>query len=295
LKTILKTFLLLSVILVACLSPREMAERSEIVTKTASPNREKNQINVEVDSSGNNYVFYSVNNSFLPYKLEVEFTQIANLDPATKYYRSIINPGRSRLFELKVRQKNLSTKYNYKYKYTMGNPDLSPDVDFPYLIPLSEIKKTSTNTINAGGFSPALFMVTEGDTIYSMRRGKVTSIPDGTTEVARLTPTSLEVYHRDGTLGAYYGKNMTTLVKPGEYVYPGQPVGVMNQRGMISINVYQFTNNHSGPIPIKYTADGTTLLTLEQIHGVVALHPADVIQKELSESELIKYQKGNLY
>jgi len=300
-KTITKTLLLLfSIIHFTCINPREMPDKmpakSEIVAKTTSPNYGKNLIKIEVDSSSNQYVFYGVNNSFLPYLLEVEFTQILNLDPATKSYRSIIEPGKSRLFELRTRQKKSITKYNYKYNYSRGNPDLSPDANFPYLIPLSQIKKTAINIIHgAGGFIPALFIVNAGDTVYSMRKGKVTAIPNGNTKVDSSTPTFLEIYHHDGTLGSYNGNSMITLVNLGDYVYPGQPVGVMKQHGMISINVYRFSKNHYGPIPIQYTVDGATLLTLEQINGVAALHPVQVIQKELSESELKKYQNRNLY
>jgi len=273
-------------------------QQRELLEQVSFSTRIKNPVKVEAEGNDENIIFYGVNNSFLPYQLEVEFTQIMNLDPATKYYKTILDPGRSRLFELRIRQKNSSTQYNYKIKYVMGNPDRMADVDFPYLIPLSQNKKTVLNTMVPNfGFVPALFSVSEGDTIHAMRKGKVTAIPeDDNNELDRLTPTSLEIYHQDGTLASYAGKDLRSLIKVGEHVYPGQPIGILKRNAMVSINTYQFFKNNSiRPITIKYTADGTSLLVVGQLNGIVSTHPSEIIEKELTKSEMKKWQKGNLY
>jgi hypothetical protein len=268
----------------------ELQEQITFSSRTKSP------IKVEVEKHEDKYVFYGVNSSFLPYKLAVEFTQILNLDPPSNY-KSVLNQGRTKLFELRARQKDSPTSYNYKIRYAMGDPDSEPEVDFPYLIPLGPKKKVSIQVLNQlGGVAPSLFKVSSGDTIYAMRKGAVTAIPQADGEIDRLTDASIEIYHEDGTLASYYGVNLTCLTKIGDKVYPGQAIGIMNEDVAIKVNVYRFSKNNSvARIPLKYTTDGKSLLVFGQLNGITTNHPDEVIQRELRKAELKKWEKGSLY
>jgi hypothetical protein len=271
---------------------REAVEQTSLFST-----RLKNPVKVDAERSDDRIIFYGVNNSFIPYQLNIEFTQVLNLDPPIKSHKTTLEPGRSKLVELRIRDKNSSTSYNYQIRYMMGNPERAPDIKFPYLIPLSKNKKADINDLRQLGSAPvALFNVPAGDTIHAMRKGIVTATPENDRELDRLTPGSLEIYHHDGTLATYYSVDFTSIVEAGESVYPGQPLGILKNGSPFRIVVFQFLpNNQVKPVPVNFTTDGTSLLASGQLEGVVSAHPAEIIQKELTKSELKKWQKGSLY
>jgi hypothetical protein len=259
--------------------------------------RLQNPVKVDAERSDDRIIFYGVNNSFIPYRLDIEFSQVVNLDPPIKHYKTTLDPGRSKLVEMRIRDKNSSVNYNYQIRYMMGDPESKPETKFPYLIPLSKNKKADINDLHQlGGATSVLFNVPAGDTIHAMRKGKVTATPENERELDRLTPGSLEIYQHDGTLATYYSLDLISIVKPGESVYPGQSVGILKNGSVLRVVVFQFMpNNQVKPMPVNFTADGTSLLVSGQLEGVVSAHPAEIIQKELTKSEARKWQKGSLY
>ena len=254
-------------------------------------------IKIDVEQNKNEFIFYGTNNSFLPYRVEIEFKQLLNLEPAMNSHKAVLQPGRTRLFALRIRQENSASNFRYDFRYRMGNPSETPDLEFPYLVPLAKNKKVSVNSVTSiATIAPVLFNIAAGDTIFAMRKGRVTAAPESSSGTDRLTKASLEVYHADGSLASYYALDLRGLVKEGTMVYPGQPIGIVEAESVLRVLVFKFTENEQvRPISVKYVADGSSLIPAGNIDQIVSIRPAEVITKELTRSEIKKFQKDILY
>ncbi len=261
--------------------------REEQIT-TSFSHRVSNPIKIEVVRKNDQLEFSAHNRSFFPYQLQIDFGSLTNIQ-AEIFKSMVVYPGWSRLFSLKIINTNSPHNYSYKTKYTMGYEKDNPETEFPYLMPLAKGKKFSQ--VNSS------FLVVPGDTIYAMRKGHVTCLPDNTIETDRVMKYSLEVYHADGTLAAYMNLDPDrTFVKYGQKVYPGQPIGIVGEYSMAKVFIFRFFKGGKlGAFPHFYATDATNTISSRANTGTVVSHPHEVIKRELTKNEVKKLNKGTLY
>lgn len=258
-------------------------------------NRMDNPIEIIVLKTGNEYTFYAENRSYYPYTLELKINNIINLLPAYFERQFKIVPGKNTLTSLKIKNPDYDGSYNYSYKYTIGLIGNKVDLNFPYLIPI----KDSFNFGNTKKiFFRNNFILAKQDTIYCMRKGLVAATPDMYHNSDRISNSqSLEIIHSDGTIMVYENLNPDKVfVKPGNTIYPGEALGIINHSLDLKVNLYNTLDQNSiQNIDIYYyTGDGSTSLYSKELLRAKVTHPESIITKEMTKMELKKYKKGKL-
>lgn len=254
-----------------------------------------NPIKLEVLRNGMDFEFYADNRSFYPYILELNMNEAVNLTPVFKSRQFRIYPGRNRVISFRANNPKLPVQYKYTFKYFIGFPSTNADMNFPYLKPC---KDTFALHVEKNQFYKNEFALPAGDTIYCMRKGLVTAVPDMYYGQDRVSAReSLEIMHDDGTIMVYENidpKNV--FVKPSHDVYPGQPLGLL--QGNSILKVVLFSNLGEGRLQSMeinyYVNDSLTEPFSENLKNTSSAYPESVITKEMSKSELRKYKKGKL-
>jgi hypothetical protein len=252
-------------------------------------------VRIEVMRSGTDLQFYGINDSLFPYQLELEFRKFLNLKPYMGKFESILRTGKTRLFTLSPSLPNTSYDYSYTFRYALGDPSAKPDVEYPYLIPLNENKPVAFfRDENSRGMYNR-FALPEGDTVFAMRKGIVTALPDHKKQVDRLLIGTLEILHRDGTVAAYENLNPEEVfVSIGETVLPGTPLGRVFSRGMAGASVYAFAEGYTcRPILFKYAvSENEAVPFIHLVEGTPVVHPITALEKELTKSEKKRRSKS---
>jgi hypothetical protein len=244
-------------------------------------------IKMEVSKSNGSIEFTVINQSAFPYEVEVQFQTMINLHSYGNVYRSFVTPGRTRMFSLSITDLNQPHNYSYTTKYSISIPNKNVDPEYPYLIPLARGKKAK---IFMSGHE-----VLPGDTIFAMRKGIVTAIPEGQPS-DRLMQGSLEVYHSDGTIGIYPNLDPESVfVSFREKIFPGQPIGIVRSN-FIRPTVMKFIDaGRFQSIPVLYALTSNQTISSRAQTEVLVDHPENIVTRELSKSELKKYKKGILF
>jgi hypothetical protein len=213
------------------------------------------EIKYELDSHGS-YVFSCFNNAYCTYILDLGFTVFKNLrsDQPLPFHGEV-KPGYNKLFGISAVDPQSATKFNFSSKYQKGcmHPLVNPD--FTYLLPISPGKEaqsyemspdklpdtTSHNASKSVGeqkrdsvsWYVLRLRMKAGDTIYAARKGIVTEIQDqgGANDAGQLSVTTenfIEIVQADCSF-ARYGilRKNSALVKPGQAVKAGQPIGLV--------------------------------------------------------------------
>ncbi|MBS1664851.1 MAG: M23 family metallopeptidase [Bacteroidetes bacterium] len=187
------------------------------------------------DQKGN-YHFMANNKAYCTYVLHIDFPTLQNLksDHALPF-EAEVKPGTSQLFILSPIDKSGDTKFNNKIGLRKGCLSPVPNPDFVYLLPIGPTLETQAFRINVNrdsSYTVRLKMKND-DTIYAARRGIVTAIDVSNTENdAGATTTNnwnfVEIVHADCSF-AQYGvlKKDGALVKPGQQVEAGTPIGIV--------------------------------------------------------------------
>ena len=249
-------------------------------------------LEIEAINKGQEIDFFCVNKSFFPYQLEIIFSGVQNLN-GPRSQKSTVMPGRQRLLSLQIQDPNTPHTYEYSFGYAMGSPKANPDLSYPYLVPASHGAEARINE----SYNNQL-LLNPKDYIVAMRRGVVTSTPDVKGESDRLFNGAFEVLHEDGTVAVYktVASNTTQLVKSGDKIYPGQPIGQSQGGGILTYNVYILLGQgraKSFDHNVVVSSDGLTRLAA--FKGCKVEHPATVIEKELSKKEIKKFRDGSLF
>lgn len=277
-------------------------------------NRLISPIEMDVQKSQNKIIFSVNNKSYFPYEFELEFNEFQNLTPSILSKKVILQPGFNRLFTLNVVKENEMPRYDYSTRFVLGNPNLKADLVFPYLIPVGDEKKVELVKIQNNKethFQNNRFRMRAGDSFCAIRKGIVTALPDNKTEVDRIIrESSLEVRHFDGSIAVYLGASpQDNLLKLGQTIYPGQPIGKIDSAGILDLSVYIFkgvgmvksidisyiNGNESYDYPNK--KDGLVIeYPITKIdNGLTVKYPRAIIEKEMTKRELKKFNKGTLY
>jgi hypothetical protein len=271
----------------------QMFETPEHISTFSS--RVNSPVTLRVEHTGNTFVFYAENKSYYPYNFELSFTKLVNLTPRTAGEKRILKHGSSRILKLTIENEELAPDYGYSISYSMGDPSRQADESFPYLMPISPGKKFERHSTIEDGRNVFLinaFKLAPGDTIYAIRKGFVAALPEENHQIDKLHTGALEIIHEDGSVALY--RNITRpLLKYNQEVYPGQPVGIVEQASFFIVSVHAFTESQVKALSIKFVSEDQNLFSFRDLPpGQTVQHPVNIIEKELSAKEIKKLKKS---
>jgi hypothetical protein len=301
--------------------------------------QQKLSLEYKQDQKGN-FVFSCTNNAWCSYIVKVDCSGVEGAQPDHALpYIGMVRRGVNRLFKLSKTAGADGVKFKYTFSYTKGCLDPPVNTDFTYLLPIGPGKQaqayeqvvapatTPGSATSAAGNNPPgaidlrtsyaiRFRMKPGDTLYAARRGTVTEVDVssdrndlGLAESA--ADNYIEIVHADCSF-ARYGvlKKDGALVKPGQFVEAGQPIGIIGGdkygRGSEARITVRYnrkpdeTQSGQGEqqpvwayVPLKFWSkkNGKGMLT----HGVVYTgeYPDAVITQEMSKTELAKWKAKN--
>jgi hypothetical protein len=282
------------------------------------------------DQQGN-FIFSCTNNGWCPYIVRVDLPTLENAraDHAMPYV-IVVKPGVMRLF--KLIQTGGDVKFKYSFGYSKGCLDPHVNTGFTYLLPVGPGKQVQAyeqavspaNPIRAGDTATTgaadlrssyaiRLRAKPGDTLYAARRGTVTDVRVSNGENDQGVETTgnanfIEIVHADCSF-AQYGvvKKDGALVKPGQFVEAGQPIGIIGgdkygrgSEARISVRYNRKpdeTQNSQGEqqatwayVPLKFWTkrNGKGMLT----HGATytSEFPENILTQEMSKAELAKWK-----
>lgn len=212
------------------------------------------EIRYESDTKGAT-VFTCINYAYCTYILDLGFTNLKNLkcDRALPFHGEV-KPGYTRLFTLSTIDPQLPTQFNYSITDQKGCMHPVVNADFIYLLPISPGKEAQSYEMSPDklpdsakrGPASALtdhrdsvswyvlrLKMKSGDTIYAARKGVVAEVLDqnGANDAGQISTSTenyVEIVQADCSF-ARYGilKKNSSLVKPGQPVRAGQPIGLV--------------------------------------------------------------------
>ncbi|MFO7851999.1 MAG: M23 family metallopeptidase [Bacteroidota bacterium] len=262
--------------------------------------RLKAPVEMDVKQSGDKIVFNALNKSYYPYNFRIEFSRFHNLSPRIHYREMVLQPGRNRLFTVKIINEEYTHNYEYSISYIMADFNKQVDMDYPYLLPLKEGYKADFFTEPEGKsitVYPNIFIMNPGDTVCAVRKGVVTALPNSRHDIDRIIEVnSVEIRHSDGSVAVYEGLNQNSvLLKYGQTVYPGQPIGLTGITGKTKLNIYKIIGNaRAMSISNFYCIEADNLLPANQVNGLKCKHPLKIVEKEMTNKEKRKRKKGKL-
>jgi hypothetical protein len=291
------------------------------------------EIKYETDPKGG-YIFSCFNYAWCNYVLDLGFTSFKNVKCDLPLpFHGEVRPGYNKLFTISAIDPQSPTQFNYNSRYQKGCMHPAVNRDFIYLLPITpgrdaqvyEMSPEKIDTSSRGASSNKLpadkpadsaywyvlrLKMKAGDTIYAARKGVVTELQDqngandaGQSSIGR--ENYIEIVHTDCSF-ARYGilKKSSALVKPGQPVKAGQPVGLVGGdaygRGSdLKFSVYYYQEEHSASSPITLLHYVQTLVWTKNNgkgrlkHGVVytSEFPAAVLNQEMPQPPQKKTRK----
>lgn len=259
--------------------------------------------------------------------LQVNFKSLEN--SFSSGFRGNITGSSGSLFTIKPSDPGRGIGFSYAYTWIRGKLMSKVDTSFIYLLPVSKGNKVKVfnhsylYTQYFGANKPRnwksfQFNVSEGDTVFSARKGLVVEINDGfepdTAFFYSSKSNSILIEHEDGTLARYSVlKKGSITVKPGEMVFAHSPIAVagtynLSGNSQISFSVSYLTddkldnsghttiktlkNYYSYIDPIFHTTEGDIHLKPNQSY--TADLNTEIITKELSKKEKKKLETQQL-
>jgi hypothetical protein len=214
------------------------------------------EIKYEADSKGG-YLFSCYNYAFCNYVLDLGFTSFKNVqcDRPLPFHGEVV-PGYNKLFTITAIDPQSAAQFNYSSRNQKGCMHPVVNRNFIYLLPITpgkdaQVYEMSPDKLDTATRTPAAgklpaekqtdssywyvlrLKMKSGDTIYASRKGVVTELQDqnsandaGQSSVGR--ENYIEIVHADCSF-ARYGilKKSSALVKPGQPVKAGQPIGLV--------------------------------------------------------------------
>jgi len=197
------------------------------------------EIKYQQDQKGA-YVFSCVNNAFCNYILDIRFTSFTNVkcDQPLPFH-SEVKPGYNKLFSISAIDPQAAVLFKYQSGFQKGC--ISPDVNqnIIYLLPITPgtqaqvYEMSPVKASDSGSWYVLRLKMKPGDTIYAARKGQVNDIQDqnGANDAGQSsigTENFIEIAQPDCSF-AKYGilRKNSALVKPGQLVKAGQPIGLV--------------------------------------------------------------------
>jgi len=257
--------------------------------------RMPNAVAIDARREVNKVSLVAKNSSLYPYTITVHFIESRNVLQVPDSTRSfVVYPGTDVLMNFRIFDPSQSFDFDFRADKKIGDSGINPVLDFPYLIPVGEHKSVHLalpNLNDTRDVEPA-FRLSEGDSVYAMRKGVVTAVPATDQMIDRIASGSIEIRHADGTIMVYDNSDPSkVLVRPGETVYPGQPLGVASS-AQFSVSLYQLQNEKPEPLRILFYVDDNTIVPFSEIPDHAIVHyPLVIVGKEMNRKEL-KRMKG---
>jgi len=260
----------------------------------------KNPIKLQVEENNGAYRFIAHNKSLYPYRIELNFTVLQNLQPFVKTTTIVANSGKTTILNLKKQNESSSANYEYSYSYKIAGNNKECNNDFPYLFPIGKGNVVSfvTTGKHANIHTRDAFKLTSGDTVYCVRKGIVTAIPDMYEEVDRFSNSySLEIKHDDGSIIIINGVDLkNTFVKYSQTVYPGQPLGLVDKYEKVTLDLYHLdAKSKLNRKEIKYYLNEKPQAFSMEFRNAVCEYPFEIITSEMRRREIKKFKKNKLY
>lgn len=274
-------------------------EKLEEITYFSS--RMDNPVKVESEMVNDEIHFFATNRSLFPYEVELSFKDIQNLTPYINQHKEYVFTGKHRILTLKIKNEGESLNYDYQARYWISNCGKEPDDEHPYLLPLAPGRAVQfyspdhkPNTFYLNHFS-----LSSQDTVFCMRKGTVTAEPCMHHQSDRISKNeSLEIMHADGTVMVYENLCHDSLfVKLGHKVFPGQPLGVVNNNCFVPTHLYAFKKDgiiQSSPILFVHAKERFEPFN-RSLKDQLVVHPTEVVTQEMTRREIKKYKQNKLY
>ena len=186
------------------------------------------------------YVFSCVNYAFCNYILDIGFTSFTNVkcDQPLPFHAEV-KPGYNKLFSISVIDPQAAVQFNYKSGFQKGCIHPNVNQNIIYLLPITPgtqaqvYEMSPVKSSDSGSWYVLRLKMKPGDTIYAARKGIVNDIQDqnGANDAGQAsigTENFIEIVQPDCSF-ARYGilRKNSALVKPGQLVKAGQPIGLV--------------------------------------------------------------------
>ncbi len=264
------------------------------------------------------YNILADNGSFLNYTVELTFSDLAGYKSSRGERFRITIPPKSVGFEIcALRNIENEQHHNFRYSHTTysGIHIPRPDTTFTYLIPAIAGHEVTAFHVNyfgevvgkdKPGFYAAGFRYRLGDTICAARAGTVCKVFDHADKRSRgeiygsQTRNYITVEQPDGTLAHYSMLSpVKLLVEEGDKIIPGQPIAVISAEDFNYPLILTVSHLNLNNLPDEQGSFHSTVHTIfctEQNPSVAladkqlykAVHPVEIITKELSKKEIKK-------
>ncbi|HLA60379.1 MAG TPA: M23 family metallopeptidase [Puia sp.] len=186
------------------------------------------------------YVFSCVNYAFCNYILEIGFTSFTNVkcDQPLPFHAEV-KPGYNKLFSISAVDPQAAVQFKYQSTFQKGciHPDVNRDII--YLLPITPgtqaqvYEMSPVKSSDSGSWYVLRLKMKSGDTIYAARKGIVNDMQDqnGANDAGQVSigkENFIEITQPDCSF-ARYGilRKNSALVKPGQLVKAGQPIGLV--------------------------------------------------------------------
>lgn len=245
-------------------------KQPQIIQQPLSPDQvllnqkilEKPQIKTDCDRDKNVCLVSNVFKNRIIIELEnrTNATRTAKITAYFQNVKSLTNVGNNFNIILEAKQrKQIDTiiqldptqTYGYKYDYTsyMGKKDAVHDDSYVYDLPFDYGKSYRLLQTYGGSFSHNSpdafysydFRMTTGESVLAARDGKVVLVKEhfyqgGTFPSLKSRANRIFIEHSDGTIAIYahLAKN-GAIVKEGDYVQKGQPIGYSGNTGFSDV------------------------------------------------------------
>jgi len=253
--------------------------------------QQNNPVHIYQEATGNGgFQYFAQNLDLAPYQLEIEFTELSNLQSsATLPYYTIVYPGEPKPLFLLEPITNGSTSFKSSYKLTLGDPTVSVDKDFSYSLPYQHNKKYimvqgANGTYTHQGKFAWDFIMEEGTKICASREGIVVQVKEdsniGGSDVSFMKHANrITVLHQDGSLADYvHLQQHGSIVSHGDQVAIGQVIGYSGNTGWstkphLHFQVYRAIKFGVETIPVKFLIAPGAATELKEQTEYRAYHP----------------------
>ncbi len=197
------------------------------------------ELRYDPDSKGG-YVFSCINNAYCNYILAVGFTSFDNMKCDRPLpFQAEVKPGYNKLFTISAihAQEPVLFKYNSTNQKGCSHPEVNRE--FTYLLPITPgtnaqvYEMSPDKSTDSASWYVIRLKMKPGDTIYAARKGVVNIVQDqdGANDAGQSSigkENFIEITQPDCSF-ARYGilKKNSSLVKPGQVVKAGQPIGLV--------------------------------------------------------------------
>jgi Peptidase family M23 len=197
------------------------------------------EVKYETDARGA-YVFSCLNYAYCNYILDLGFTSFVNLkcDQPMPFHGEV-KPGYTKLFTISAIDPQTPVQFKYIVDNQKGCMHPVINQDFTYLLPISPGKKAQVYEMSPLKPSDSVswyvlrLKMKPGDTIYAARKGIVNEVEDqnGANDAGQSSigaENFIEIVQPDCSF-AHYAilKKSSAMVKPGQSVKAGQPIGLV--------------------------------------------------------------------